>query len=186
MPQFLASVGGPALSRLLSLAVAASVFNAMIAISLIGARQIYGSARDRCWPVAISARLDRVHPRFGSPWVATLALGAVGLAGCFIPQPLQLVVIANGNVAMYATLCIAVIVGRRRGTTAHSQAKMWFFPWPAILALVALAGVVWVDLLDPVTGRAGLIAAAAVVLAGAVYAKIALSPTYAMRGPEDE
>ncbi len=186
VPQFLASVGGPTLSLLLSLAVAASLFNAMIAIALIGARQIYGSARDRSWPLAISRALERVHPRFGSPWVATLALGALGLAGCFIPQDLQLVIIANGNVVMYAMLCAAVIIGRRRGTTARSQAKMWLFPWPPILALVALAGVVWVDLLDPQTGRAGLIAALAVVAAGALYAKLALGGDYAMHGPPDD
>jgi amino acid transporter len=188
VPEFLATVGGPTLSRLLSLAIAASLFNAMIAIALIGARQIYGSARDRSWPMALNLWLDRVHPRFGSPWVATLALGGLGVASCFIPQDLQLVIIANGNVVMYATLCIAVMVGRRRGTTSHSHAKMRGFPWPPILALLALSGVVYADLLDPETGRAGLIAAVAVVASGALYARLALGRDgeYAMRGPPDD
>jgi amino acid transporter len=188
VPAFMRTVGGPTLAMLLSLAVAAAIFNAMIAIVLVGARQIYGSARDRSWPLAISRQLDRVHPRFSSPWVATLLLGALGLAGCFIPLDLQVVIIANGNVAMYATLCLAALAGRRNGTTAHTHAPMRFFPWPPILGLVALAGVVWVDLLDPQTGRAGLIAAVAIVVAGIGYYKIALSrsPAYALRGPLEE
>ncbi len=188
VPDFLRSAGGPVLSLLLSLAVAAAIFNAMIAIVLVGARQIYGSARDRSWPLAISRQLDRVHPRFGSPWIATLLLGAIGLAGCFIPMPLQVVIIANGNVAMYATLCVAALAGRRNGTTSHSHAPMRFFPWPPILALVALAGVVWVDVLDPETGRAGLIAAVAVVFAGVAYYRLCLrrNPAYQLRGPVEE
>jgi amino acid transporter len=188
VPDFLRATAGPKLALLLNLAVASAIFNAMIAIVLVGARQIYGSARDRSWPGAVSRQLDRVHTRFGSPWVATLALGALGLAGCFIPVGLELVIIANGNVAMYATLCLATLVGRRNGTTAQSHAKMRFFPWPPILALVALAGVVWVDLLDPDTGRPGLIAAAAIVAAGMVYYWLVLArdPDYALRGPASE
>jgi amino acid transporter len=188
VPDFMRQTGGPTLALLLSLAVAAAIFNAMIAIVLVGARQIYGSARDRCWPLAISRRLDLVHPRFGSPWVATLVLGGIGLAGCFIPQTLQLLIIANGNVAMYATLCLAALAGRRNGRTAHSHAPMRFFPWPPILGLAALAGVVWVDVLDPETGRAGLVAAAAIVAAGILYYRVVLrgSAAYGLRGPPEE
>jgi amino acid transporter len=185
---FLQLAGGKVISVLVSLAVAAAIFNAMLAIIVIGARQIYGSARDRSWPDRISRQLDRVHKRFGSPWVATLVLGALALCECAIPLETQVLIIANGNVAMYATLCLAALVGRRNGTTAHTHAPMRFFPWPPILGLVALAGVVWVDLLDPETGRAGLIAAAAIVAAGMIYYWVVLrrDPQYALRGPVDD
>ena len=185
---FLQHTGGPVISVLVSVAVALAIFNAMLAIIVIGARQIYGSARDKSWPAGISRHLDRVHPRFGSPWVATLVLGAMALAECAIPLETQVLIIANGNVAMYATLCVAALVGRRTGTTAHTHAPMRFFPWPPVLGLLALAGVVWVDLLDPETGRAGLIAAAAVVAAGVIYYRLVLrgSAHYALRGPVDE
>jgi amino acid transporter len=188
IPAFLRSEGGPVLSVVLSLAVAAALFNAMIAILVVGARQIYGSARDRAWPMAVSRRLDRVHPRFGSPWVATLLLGGLALAECAIPLETQLLIIANGNVAMYATLCAASLVGRRTGRTSHTRAPMRFFPWPPILGLCALAGVVWVDLLDPENGRAGLFAAAAVIAAGVVYYQLFVrrSARYGLRGPLDQ
>jgi hypothetical protein len=45
-----------------------------------------------------------------------------------------------------------------------------------------------VDLLDPDTGRPGLIAAAAIVAAGMVYYWLVLArdPDYALRGPASE
>ncbi len=188
VPDFIRLVGGPVLSRIISLAVAAAIFNAMIAIMLCGARQIWASARDRCWPEAISRRLDRVHPRFGSPWVATLTLGFTGLAWCFVPLRLLVIVIANGNVAIYATLCLAVIVGRRNGTTARTHARMRLFPLAPVFVLLALASVVWADLLDPETGGIGLAVTVAILLAGIAYCQTALrrSSTWRLRGPAEE
>jgi amino acid transporter len=188
VPDFLRATGGPTLALLLSLAAAAAIFNAMIAVVILGARQIYGAARDRGWPAPISRRLDRVHPRFGSPWVATLTLGAIGLGCCFIPLTVQIIIIANGNVAIYATLCLATIAGRRNGSTAHSHAKMKAFPLPPLLALAALGVVVWADLLDPDIGRPGLVAAVLILAAGALYYAIALrrDAAYALRGPVEE
>jgi hypothetical protein len=51
-----------------------------------------------------------------------------------------------------------------------------------------LAGVVWVDLLDPENGRAGLFAAAAVIAAGVVYYQLFVrrSARYGLRGPLDQ
>jgi amino acid transporter len=187
-PDFIRAVGGPVLSRIISLAVAVAIFNAMIAIVLCGARQIWASARDRCWPDAISRRLDLVHPRFGSPWVATLTLGAASLAWCFVPLKLLVIVIANGNVATYATLCLAVIVGRRNGATARSHARMRLFPLAPALVLLALAGVVWADLLDPETGGIGLAVTVAILIGGVAYCQTALrrSSAWGLRGPAEE
>jgi amino acid transporter len=181
IPEFMRRTGGAMVAKLLSLAVAIAIFNAMIAIALCGSRQIYASARDRCWPEAISRRLDRVHPRFGSPWMANLTLGAAGLACCFVPLNLLVIVIANGNVAIYATLCIAVIVGRRSGATGRSQARMRLFPLAPVFVLLALAGVVWADLLDPETGGVGLGVTVAILAMGVAYYHFALRRSGAWR-----
>jgi amino acid transporter len=42
---FIAQVGGPTLARVMSLGVALALFNAMIALSLMGGRQLYSSGR---------------------------------------------------------------------------------------------------------------------------------------------
>ncbi len=166
IPDFLARAGGPVLARIVSLAVAAAIFNAMIAIVLSAGRQIFASARDGVWPGAAGRVLARIHPRFGSPHVATLAAGAAGLACCFLPARVLVTILANGNVATYATLSIAAMVGRRSGATVATLARARLFPAGPVIVLLALAGVLWADMLDVETGLPGLLATLAILAVG--------------------
>jgi amino acid transporter len=168
VPDFIAARAGPVASRVISLGVALAILNAMIAVALVGGRQIWATARDRCWPQGVSSLMVKVHPRFGSPWVATLTLGVFALVLCFAPSPLLITIIGNTNVALYGALSLAVMVGRRTGSTAQGHAPMPLFPLAPVLVLLALAGVVWADLLDK-AGRAGLLATLAMLALGAGY-----------------
>jgi amino acid transporter len=162
---FISQTGGPLLARIMSLAVAAAIFNTMIAIILSAGRQLYASARDNAWS-ASGLHLAALHPRFGSPHVATLVVGVVALACCLVPAGVLVTILANGNVATYATLCLAAIAGRRTGLTADTAARAPFFPLGPVCVLLALAVVVWADLLDPATGVPGLLAMLAIVVLG--------------------
>ena len=57
-------------------------------------------------------------------------------------------------VVVYGTLCVAVIAGRRTGSTAHAAYRMPFYPWPPILALLVLAYVIYTNIIDAKTGQA--------------------------------
>ena len=160
--QFIGQTGGAVLARVMSLAVAAAIFNTMIAIMLSAGRQLYASARDDAWPAG-GRHLAALHPRFGSPYVATLAVGGAALACCLLPASVLVTILANGNVATYATLCLAAIAGRRSGLTADTRARAPFFPLGPVCVLLALAGVIWADLLDPANGVPGLLAMLAIV-----------------------
>ncbi len=160
--QFIGQAGGAVLARVMSLAVAAAIFNTMIAIVLSAGRQLYASARDNAWPVG-GRHLAALHPRFGSPHIATLVVGAAALACCLLPASVLVTILANGNVATYATLCLAAMAGRRSGLTANTEARAPLFPLGPVCVLLALAGVVWADLLDPATGVPGLLAVLAIV-----------------------
>ncbi len=162
---FIGETGGPVLARIMSLAVAAAIFNTMIAIMLSAGRQLYASARDNAWPAG-GRHLAALHPRFGSPHVATLVVGGAALVCCLLPASLLVTILANGNVATYATLCVAVIAGRRSGLTADSQARAPLFPLGPACVLLALCGVIWADLLDPTTGVLGLLVMLAIVALG--------------------
>lgn len=163
--QFISQVGGVVLARVMSLAVAAAIFNTMIAIMLSAGRQLYASARDNAWPAG-GQHLAALHPRFGSPHVATLVMGAAALVCCLLPASVLVTILANGNVATYATLSLAAIAGRRTGRTDDTQARAPFFPLGPVCVLLALAGVIWADLLDPATGLPGLLAMLAIVGVG--------------------
>ncbi len=171
--QFVGHAGGPVFARVVSLAVAAAIFNTMIAIMLTAGRQLYATARDNAWGQS-GLRLAALHPRFGSPHVATMAMGGAALVCCLLPASMVVTILANGNVATYATLSLSAIAGRRNGSTACTQARAPLFPLGPIFVLVAMAGVVWADLLDPSTGLPGLMATLAMVGLGVALRRAAV------------
>ncbi len=176
IPDFIRRTGGAVLGRIISLAVAAAIFNTMIAIILSAGRQLYASVRDGSWPAGPGRILARIHPRFGSPYGATLAVGAAGFLCCLLPAGLLVTILANGNVATYATLCLAAIVGRRTGSTAATRARAPLFPLGPVVVLLALAGVVWADLLNPETGVPGLLATGVILAVGMTHARLPAAP----------
>jgi amino acid transporter len=185
---FVRQAAGPFAGDVISLAVALAIFNSLIAVALMGGRQLYATARDGAWPPAVNRALMRLHPRFGSPWIATLAIGVIGCVCCFAPLKFLVVVLANGNVALYASLCAAVMIGRRNGATAKAVYRMPLFPLAPVGALIALIGVVWADLGDADTGRPGLLATVLVLVGGASYywTQLRRSNRWAHREPEEE
>lgn len=161
--------GGDAAAGWVSIGVALSIVNAVIACILACARFFYGTARDRCWGRPVDRWLTAIHPRFGSPWVGTLIVGGAGAVCCFLPLELLLVLSGTGLVAIYAGIALALIVGRRRGLLTDAPFRGPLFPLAPVLTLVALGYVVWLNWLDPVTGRPGLIMTAVQMALSAAY-----------------
>ncbi len=182
LPDFVRGAGGAGLARVMGLGVALALFNAMIASALMGGRQLYSSGRDRAWPQRMSRALARLHPRFNSPWIATLAIGATSLLWCLVKLEVLVVLIGDGTAAIYACMCLAALRARRSGLAAPY--RMPLFPWLPLLALAALAGVGLTDLLDA-DGRKGLLASAATVALAMLYYRLVLKPRgrWAHRGP---
>ena len=173
IPTFVAAVAGVVPAKLISVGVALAIFNTMIAVSLSAGRQLYSTGRDGLWPPGANRAFAAIHPRFGSPWVASLVMGACGLVGCFIDPKVLVLILGNGNVAIYAALCVATMTGRRSGATDHGVYRMPLFPVAPVLALAALAAVVWFDLNDA-AGLQGLTATVATAGAAGLYAALVL------------
>jgi amino acid transporter len=172
-PDFIRTVGGPVLERVLSLGVALAIFNAVIATVLLTSRQLYSMGRDRTWPGPVNGLFTRLHPRFHSPWAATLVSGALAGGLCFVDLKLLLIATGTGTAGIYAAMCAATLAGRRTGKSDHGHHRMPFYPWLPIGTLIALAGVLWADWIDPDEGRPGLLIAAGVALAfGAYYVAV--------------
>ena len=129
--------------------------------------------------------LTKVHPRFGSPWAATLATGVLASGLCLIPLKLLLIATGTGVAVIYAALCLAALAGRATGRSAHAVFRMGAFPLAPVVALVALAGVLWSDWLDPAEGRPGLFAAVGVAAVSAAYYALVLRRRgWRLREPE--
>jgi len=163
-------MGGWPLGVAVSLGVALAIVNAVIASLLINARILYASGRDGAWHGAVNDLFTRLHLRFDSPWAATLATGVAGIACCFIPFHLLLVLNGMSVVVTYLSLCVSVIVARISGASAHAAYRMPLFPLAPAVGLAALAGVVAANWTDTDVGRPSLLATmATMVLFAALY-----------------
>jgi amino acid transporter len=186
---FVRASGGQGIGVAVGLGVALSIINAVIAIVLINGRFLYSSGRDQVWHRALNGALVRVHRRFDSPWVATLLAGATGVAACFIPFNVLLVLTGASVVVMYALLCVAVIVGRMTGRTAHAAYRMPLYPLAPCVGLLALIYVLYANWLDASVGRPSLIATLVMVAAAALYFHLLRrhrGADFVMIGPTEE
>ena len=161
--------GGGGVAGWIALGVTVAIVNAAIVNVLACARFFYASGRDRTWGNPLDRLLTALHPRFESPWAATLLIGAVGSACCFLPLAFLLVLSGTGLVVIYAGVSLAALVGRRSGATTHAPYRMPLFPLAPLVALAALGYVAWTNWLDPDEGRSGLIATAAQMALAAGY-----------------
>ncbi|HEU0044744.1 APC family permease [Sphingomonas sp.] len=164
-----ARLGGEGLAKWVAVGVALAIVNALIAWVLACARFFYGTGRDRSWGRPLDGWLTTLHPRFGSPWLGTLLIGAAGMALCFLPKASLEVWSGTGLVAIYAGIAVAVMIGRRTGASAHARYRMPLYPlWP-LITIAALVYIAWTNWLDVETGRPALIATVAQIAVAASY-----------------
>jgi amino acid transporter len=180
--------GNATLAAWVSLGVAVAVINAAIACIISFARFFYSTGRDGAWGRPFDAWATALHPRFQTPWIATLIVGAVGTAACFVPKSLLLVLSGQGIVATYFAMAFAAIAGRRNGAAAHSPYRMPLFPLAPLVTVAALAYVCWTSWWDVATGRPGLIATGAQMLVSAAYYILVVKRRgpWIVRDPVDE
>ena len=167
--EFVGTLGGSTAAKWVAVGVALAIINAIIAWVLACARFFYGTARDRAWGRPLDRWMVAIHPRWGSPWLATLILGAIGMALCFVDKALLEVWSGTGLIAIYAGIALAAVAGRRRGTSAHARYRMPLYPLAPAITGIALVYVTWTNWLDTEAGRPALIATAVQIAVAAGY-----------------
>ena len=184
---FVQTVGGRWLSIAVSLSIAIAIFNAVLATVMQNGRFFFSTGRDETWHGAINDAFTHTHPRFNSPWIATLASGATGIVACFIGMDRLLVLTGTGIVLVYAALCISALIGRWQGSSDHAVYRMPLFPLVPILGLVSLCFVLYTSWLDPKNGLPSVAANAAVIVLSLGYYGIFLTRNggWVLRGPDD-
>ncbi|WP_254602987.1 APC family permease [Sphingomonas bacterium] len=160
---------GSVLAGWMAVGVVIAIINASIACILACARFFYSTGRDGAWGRPVDRWMLAIHPRFDSPWLATLLVGGIGMLCCFLPLTLLLVLSGAGLIAIYAGIALAAMVGRHTGATDHAPFRMPFYPVAPVLTILALGYVVYTSWLDPDEGRPSLIATLAQVLLSAAY-----------------
>jgi amino acid transporter len=136
---FIEATSDKAVYTVVSLGIVLAVLNAVIAIVLAYARILYSAARDKAFPGPSSGWLARIHPRWRSPWLATLLIGVVGAVLCLTVSLSTLVNLTGASLVVdYALIAIAALAARLTKATEHSPYRMKWWPLPPLLALAAL------------------------------------------------
>jgi amino acid transporter len=185
---FIQARGGRALAVGLGLAVALAQLNANIAAILVFGRQMFSSGRDQSWSPGVNYFLTRISGRFNAPWTATLMCGVLSAAGCFISFNALLIISSSAFVVIYVAVCLAALVGRRNGSTAHGHYRMPFFPFAPIAGLAGLGYTLFTIYQDKETGRPSLYATAAMILAsvGYYYFVLRRRGAWVLTGPREQ
>ena len=125
-----------AVGTFVSLCVALAIINAGIVMVIQNSRVLFASARDRAWPEPVNNVFSKLG-HFGSPWVATLAVGVPGAALCFVNLGTLYSVTGVSVTGMYLLVAVAALFARRGH---HRDAPAWRMPlWPAVpVVLVAV------------------------------------------------
>ena len=171
MSYLVRSLGGDRLVTIVTLALAATFFNIVLAVLLEYARVLYSSGRDRAWPTPLSRTLGRIHPRTRTPVVACLTIGAAALTLTAVSGYAAAVTFASLTVVVtFALIALSALVSRLREPRLPRPYRMPLWPLPAV---VALAGVAVTVVLQ--TGR-DLAVVAGILAAGVLYDAAYLRP----------
>ena len=167
---FVNNRGGTLLSQMVAVGVVIAIVNAAIVTVLASARFFWCTGRDCVWGYRFDAFIGAIHPKWQSPWIATLIIGLIGVICCFISLKFLLILNGGGLIVTYAAISLGALAGRRNGSTRHAIYKMPLFPLAPLFTLLALVYVVYANWQDVEEGRPGMIATAAqIVLAAAYY-----------------
>ncbi|MFJ9863356.1 APC family permease [Streptomyces sp. NPDC101165] len=127
-----------AVGTFVSLCVALAIINAGIVMVIQNSRVLFASARDKAWPEPVNNVFSKLG-RFGSPWVATLAVGVPGALLCFVNLDTLYGVTGVSVTGMYLLVAVAALLARRG---SHKHTPAWRMPlWPAMpVVLIAVLG----------------------------------------------
>lgn len=122
-----------AVGTFVSLCVALAIINAGIVMVIQNSRVLFASARDKAWPTPVNTVFAELG-RFGSPWVATLAVGVPGAILCFVNLDTLYGITGVSVTAMYLLVAVAALLSRKG---PHKHTPAWRMPlWPAVPVLL--------------------------------------------------
>ncbi len=126
---------GPMATPLIVTAAALALTKSMNAVFLVYARFLFAMGRSGTLPAA----LGRIHPRFGTPHIATIVAFAASAAGLLLPSSLLFLLLAISVPTMlkYMGTCMAAFSVATRHPDVHAAARLKFSR-PLVMTLSAL------------------------------------------------
>ena len=169
--------GNETLSRLVSAGIFLSVFNAIVAIVIQVGRVIFSSGRDELWTPLMNRAFTRIHPRWESPWIATLFLGVPSAALSFSSNLAELTSFTVLLLVMvYLVVALCALFSRVLRRDREHPYRMPLWPLPAMLAVIG-SGYLLLNLLLDASSRDVMI------IVGILAVSVILYGTYGKLSP---
>jgi APA family basic amino acid/polyamine antiporter len=112
-----AQVGLPWAQFVVSLGAVAGITSVLLVLMLSQPRVLLAMARDGLVPANF---FGAVHPRFRTPWKATILTGClVGAIASFLPLKVIFELVNIGTLLAFVIVCLAVLIMRRINPEAH-------------------------------------------------------------------
>jgi len=168
MATYIARTGGPVVGAVVNAGLVIAFFNAVVAEILGYSRLFYATGRDGYWPGAVNRLLGQVNPIMRTPVAATTVL-CLCASGLMLLGEQKLLILSSGqNIFEYLLMAIAILIGRRAGTTGV-RFRAPLHPLIPLFAIVAIVGFVIADWLDPDAGRPSLLVLGALFVGSLAY-----------------
>ena len=133
----LTSHGNETLSRLVSAGIFLSVFNAIVAIVIQIGRVVFSSGRDALWTPSINKLFTRIHPRWDSPWLATLFLAIPSALLSFSSNLADLTSFSVLLIMLvYLMVAMSALMSRVLLRDREHPYRMPLWPLPALVAVL--------------------------------------------------
>ena len=142
MSGLVSSLGAEQLGTFITLAIVVAIFNALIANIMGFGRVLWSGARDQVLPQPVNRWLEKVHPRFHTPWVACLVMSAAGAVSLFSSAITGLVTLMGVITLVFMGLmCVAAVrIRLMRGAPEHYLMPLWpFIPLAVLASFVLMA-----------------------------------------------
>jgi APA family basic amino acid/polyamine antiporter len=128
------SIGMPWAQLLISVGALTGITSVILVLMLSQPRVLLAMARDGLLPTRFFAD---VHPRFRTPWKATILTGImVGLMAGFLPLGFLLELVNIGTLLAFVIVCLAVLVMRRLRPDAHLPFRCPMVPLLPVLGVL--------------------------------------------------
>ncbi|NBF03092.1 amino acid permease [Pseudomonas sp. Fl5BN2] len=142
----LTSHGNETLARVVSGGIFLSVFNAIVAIVIQIGRVVFSSGRDALWTPTINRLFTRIHPRWDSPWLATLFLAVPSAILSFSSNLADLTSFSVLLIMLvYLIVALSALMSRVLLRDREHPYRMPLWPLPALLAVIG-AGYLLINL----------------------------------------
>jgi len=126
-------VGLPKAEFLIGAAGVAGITSVLLVMLLGSARILMAMARDGLLPSLFA----HVHPRYKTPWKATIAVGiGIALMAAFLPLGFLLEMTNIGTLFAFAVVCSAVLIMRYTNPTAPRPFRVPLMPVVPILGIL--------------------------------------------------